>query len=260
MNENKLIETIYLRLDGKLNREEEAELDRYLAEHPEAARIERQCRTMHEQLMAEPVEGTVPDLKPDILKNINQAKYAKENEGVQVRVVRLFWHHPAVRFGLTFAAGIVAGVFLFSVWNADFKSSSSDNDLMKGTFSDTGTSEMWTNTDLLSVKGQDIKATCRTRYSGQMVELYLDLSSQDAIDTTIEFSAADFDPLIVVNQQVNSETTTATGADFVRIHSTGDNKLGIKLNNKNSLPHEMVFKISRRNNQEYENTIEINKK
>lgn len=256
MNENGIIEKIYRSLDGELDESEQADLDRYLSEHPEAALLADQCREVKNQLEKEQINAPEPNLAHEIMSRIDKEKYA--TQAVQVKIVRNFWHQPGFRFAFTFAAGIFVGIFLFSLIKTDFRSTPGDTGLMKGTFFDSASPAEWTAGEILNFHGWQVKAACRNRYTGSVVELYLDLSSGDKTETTIEFTSVDFELMAVVQQQVDPNTTISTSADQIRIQSSGDNKIGIKLTNKNSLQHEIAFKITQRDNQLYQNTIKIN--
>ncbi len=54
MKEKKLIKDIYRLLDGELSPEERDELERYIAQNPEAARLFNQCNIAKKQLESLP--------------------------------------------------------------------------------------------------------------------------------------------------------------------------------------------------------------
>lgn len=258
MNDYNYIEKIYQNLDRELSAAEQAKLSRYLSEHPDAALIEKQCRAVHDQLVTSQNVLVEPDLKAEIMKQINKEKYAKEASGSGVKIVWNFWQKPAFRYAFTLAAGIFIGVFLFSLFKADFKPTLFENE-MKGTLSGQGAATDWTTGDVLNFQGWQVKTALRTRYSESVVEIYLDLSSGDNIETTIDYSTDDFELMAVVPQQTDANTTFSTAVNQVRILSTGDNKIGIKLTNKNKARHDIVLKINQRGDPLYQNAITINK-
>ena len=259
MNDYNFIEQIYRNLDRELSTQEQAELSLYLSEHPDAARIEKQCIAVHEQLAASQNSSVEPDLKSDIMNKIDKQKYAHQSDTPEVRIVRHFWQQPAFRFAFTLAAGIFIGVFLFSLVKADFKPTLFDNKEMKGTLSNSGAPADWITGDILNFRGWEVKATIRPRYSASVVEIYLDLSSGDVIETTLDYNSDDFDIMAVVPQQTDANTSFSTAVNQVRILSSGDNKIGIKLANKNNQQHEISIKINQRSNQLYQNTLIVNK-
>ncbi len=259
MNEKRIIEEIYRNFDGELSEAEQAELSQYIAEHPEAALIEKQWKAMQDQFAASQNTPVEPDIKPEIMKQINKQKYAPQTRSSEVRIVRNFWQQPAFRFAFTFAAGIFVGIFLFSLIKTDFKDSNAGSDKMKGTLYNAGSPANWTTGEILNFQGWQVKATFRPRFSESVVEIYLDLSSGDIMETTIDYNSGDFELMAVVPQQADAKTTFSTAEHQVRILSSGDNKIGIKLTNKNNLRHDIALKISQRGNQLYQNTVTINK-
>ncbi len=259
MNDDHIIEQIYRNLDGELNEAESAELRQYLNEHPEAALIEKQWKTVQDQFFASKNHPTEPDLKAEIMKQINQEKYGSQSGPSDLRIVRNFWQRPAFRLAVAFAAGICLGLFIFSLFKADYKSTLFDYKEMKGTMTSAPAPADWTTSDVLNFQGWQVKAMIRPRYTESVVEIYLDLSSGDNIETTIDYNPDDFELMAVVPQITDANTTFSTATNQVRIISTGDNKIGVKLTNKNKIRHEIALKINQRGNQLYQNTITINK-
>ena len=193
------------------------------------------------------------------MKQINKEKYGSQSGPKEVRIIRNFWQRPTFRLAVAFAAGICLGLFIFSLFRADFKSTLFDYKEMKGTMTSSAAPADWTTCDVLNFQGWQVKAMIRPRYSESVVEIYLDLSSGDNIETTIDYNTDDFELMAVVPQQTDANTTFSTAINQVRILSAGDNKIGIKLTNKNKLMHDIALKINLRGNQLYQSTITINK-
>ena len=258
MNDKNFIEYIYRDLDGELTPAEREELRQYLTENPDAALIEKQCKAIHKQMSASPDISVEPDLKNAIMKQINMDKFAKKAVDSSVKIVTSFWQKPVFRYSFTLAAGIFLGVFLFSLYRADFKPALFDKE-MKGTLASQGAPADWTSGDILNFQGWQVKTALRTRYSSSVVELYLDNSSDEMIESTIDFNPDDFDLLVVVNEVVDQQTKISTSLNQLFIQSTGINKIGIKLTNKNSRQHDISLTINRRGSQLYQNKVTINK-
>ncbi len=259
MNDSNFIEQIYRNLDGELIEPEQAELRRYLDEHPDAALIEKQCKAIHDRLMTSKNNLSEPDLKLEIMKQVDQKKYAKPADGSNVKIVRSFWQKPAFIYGFTLVAGIFIGVFIFSLFKADFKPNLFNDNEMKGTLSGQSSPEDWTSGDILNFQGWQMKTALRTRYSKSLAELYLDNASDEMIESTIEYNPDDFELLVVVNEVLDQQSKISTSAGQVFIQSTGINKIGIKLSNKNKLQHDITLTINRSGSQVYQNRVTINK-
>jgi hypothetical protein len=258
MNEKELLEKIYRRIDGELSGAESAELNRYLADNPEAARLEEQCRKVSGYFEAVRSGTSDPGLTPEILKRINREKYMAQKHAPQRSFVSGFWYRPVFRYAAVFAAGIFAGILILNIAGSDFQTAPTDTGRMKGTLLNTGSPQDWTTGEVTSYQSGQVKVTIRPRYSESVVEIYLDLSSVDNLETTLDYNSADFELMAVVPQQTDPNTTFSTSTDQIRILSSADNKIGIKLTNKNTLRHDIDLRISQRGNQVYQKKIIIN--
>jgi hypothetical protein len=259
MNEKELIGKVYRRIDGELSSKESEELSRYLEGNPEASGIASQCEKTEALLSEAKSAGKEPDLSPEIMRRIDPGKYRRHQNTPRVFVLNDFWRRPALRYSLVFVAGIFAGLLILSVVGTDFQNRPIDNNQLKGTMTDTEPVTVWTTGDVVSFQGWQMKNTFRSRYTASVAEVYLDLSSLDQIETTIDFDNSDFTLMAVVSERVDANTIVSSSANQVRVQSSGDNKIAVKLTNLNDLQHEIIIKISQRGNQLYQKAIIINK-
>ncbi len=199
------------------------------------------------------------DLKNDIMNKIDREKYGPKAGAKKFRITRNSWNSAAFRTWFYVAAGVTVAALLITLYWADFGGTKEDRGKMKGTFFNSAQPGDYTNAETIMYQGWQVKASCRTRYSANTVELYLDLSSDDVIETTVGFNPDDFDFQVVVRQQVDDNTTISTATDHVTIISSHSNLIGIKLTNKNDRQHDIRFNITQRGNPLYENTITVNK-
>ena len=259
MTEKEIIGKTHRKLDGELSAEEHRELESYLADHPEAAQYSKEWELIQKHVELEHTQFIDIDLKPEILKRINMETYKQPPKRSEILVVRSFWSRPVVKFGFSFVLGVFAGFVLFSFLKADLKGSGSDTSEMKGTFYDSRSFDNMKTADVLQYESGLTKAVCNVRYSTKIVEVRVDLSSLYPVKSTIEFDYNNFNVLNVQNLSVNDQSTAMAAGNFIQINNVGDNKFIFQLYNKNSLPHNIDFKIYQNDSPIYQNSVQVNK-
>jgi hypothetical protein len=259
MTEKEIIEKIYRKLDGDLTAADQVELERYLSGNQEAARFFKEWELIKMQMDTEQTNQINIDLKQEILKRINMETYKQPTKKVEVLVVRSFWSRPVVRFAFTFVLGVFVGFLIFSFSKIDFKGSKAPATEMKGTFYDSRSFDNMKTADVLQYESPLAKAVCNVRYSTKIVELRVDLFSLYPVKSTIEFDYNNFYVLNVQNVSVNEQSNAMTAANFIQINNVGENKFIIQLYNKNSLAHNIDFKIYQNDSPIYQNSIQVNK-
>jgi hypothetical protein len=259
MTDKEITEKIYRNLDGELNASELHELERYLSEHPEAAQFHKEWELIRMQLDIVQKTQVDIDLKQEILKRINMETYKQPPKKEKILVVRSFWSRPVVKFGFVFVLGVFAGFMFFSFLKTDYSDTVAPTMEMKGTMYDSRSFDEMKNSDILQYDSPLAKAVCNVRYSTKIVEIRLDLSSLDPIKSTIEFDYNNFTVLNVQNVSVNDKSTAMAAGNFIQINNVGDSKFIFQLYNKNSLPHDIDFKIFQNHSTIYQNSVQVNK-
>jgi hypothetical protein len=259
MTDKEIIEKIHGKLDGGLNADDLRHLENYLAGHPEAARISEELELIKLQMETARAEQVDIDLKPEILKRINMETYKQPPKKDGIVIVRSFWSRPAVRIGFTFVLGIFTGFMIFSFMQAGFRGSDAPESEMKGTMYNPGSFENMKTADVLQYESSVAKALCNVRYSDQIVELRVELSSTSPVKSTIGFDYSSFRVVNVQNVSVNDQSTAMAGSNMVQINSVGDNSFIIQLYNKNKLPHNIDFTIYQNDSPVYQNSVQVNK-
>ena len=259
MTDREIIEKIYRKQDGELNADDLHDLEDYLSAHPEAARLSGELERIMSQMEQERTSQVSVDLKEEILKKINMESYKQPPRKDGISVVRSFWSTPLVRFGFTFVMGVFAGFMIFSFMKADFTGGGAPASEMKGTFYNSNSFDDMKTADVLKYENSGIQAVCNVRYSTQLVEIRVDISSQTPVKSTIGFDYNSFRVLNVQNVSVNDQSTAMAAGNFVQINNVGDNKYIVQLYNKNSLPHNLDFKIYQYDSPIYQNSVQVNK-
>jgi len=259
MTEKEIIEKIYRKLDGELTAADQREIEDYLSDHPEVAQLSKEWELIKTQMNKEQTAFVDIDLKQEILKRINMETYKQPPKEAGFLIVRSFWSRPAVRFGFSFVLGVLVGMVIFSFLKVDFKGTGASTKEMKGTLYDSRSFDNMKMADVLQYEGPLGKAVFNVRYSTKTVEIRVDISSLSLVRSTIEFDYNNFNVLNVQNVSVNDQSSAMTGADLIQINNVGDNKFIIQLYNKNSLSHNIDFKIYQNDSPIYQNSVQVNK-
>ena len=259
MTDKEIIGKIYRKLDGDLSVSDEYELEKYLSGHPEAVRFSKEWESIKLQMEQEQAKNIDIDLKQEILKRINMETYKQPPKKAEITIVRSFWSRPSVRFGFTFVLGVFAGFLIFSFLKADLKEPNVPTAEMKGTMYDSRSFDNMKTADVLQYESPLAKAVCNVRYSTKIVELRVELSSLYPVKSSIEFDYNNFTVLNVQNVSVNDQSSAMAAGNFIQINNVGDNKFIFQLYNKNSLPHNIDFKIYQNDSPIYQNSVQVNK-
>jgi hypothetical protein len=259
MTEKEIIRKIYRKLDGELSDADKSDLENYLSAHPDAAQFSGESELIKKHFHHWQKDQVEIDLKPEILKKINMETYKQPPKKDGISIVRSFWTQPVFRFGFTFVLGVFAGFLIFSVARVNFYGADGPADEMKGTFYDSRSFDSMKTADILQFDCPQAKAICNVRYSTKIVEVRVDISSSGPVKSTIEFDYNDLALLNVQNVSVNDQSTAMAGGNFIQINNVGDNKFIFQLLNKNSLPHDITFKIYQNDSPIYQNAVQVNK-
>lgn len=176
-----------------------------------------------------------------------------------VRVVNRFLSGSVIKFGLTFVMGVLVGFMIFSIGMADRNDGPSSTDQMKGTFYDSRTSGNMKTADVLQYDSPVAKAAFNVKYSAQIIEIAVDLSSEGPVRCTVQFDYNNFEVLGVRNVSVNGETTATAAGNFVQINNSGENRLLVYLQNKTNMPNNIDFKIFQNDSPVFQNSVQVNK-
>jgi len=259
MTDKKIKDLIYRSLEKELTPEEQQNLDRCLATHPGAARLYKEWDQISDQVNREKENLVNIDLKQAILSRIDMKKYAQQEAKPEIRITTALWHRPQVRYGFYFLMGVFAGFLLFSFLKVDITGSKVQTQDMKGTLYDSRSFDDMKVADNILYESPLARAVFAVRYSTKIVEARIDLSSLYPIKTTVEFDFNNFEVLNVQNVSVNDQTTAMAASNFLQINNVGDNKFIVQLYNKNSLQHNIDFKIYQNDLPLYQNSVTVNK-
>jgi|GEM_PF-1865693 hypothetical protein len=258
MKEKKLIKDIYRLLDGELSPEERDELERYIAQNPEAARLFNQCNIAKKQLESLPEIEVDPEIKAGILDRVYAQQPSPQNKVTTGSYIQEAWQRPVFKFGFVFVAGLFLGFFVFSYFKTDMFQAARDTEKMKGTLTSPRSFEELKVADILTFENQQVKAVCNARYSPEFVEIHLDLTADQMITSILEFEINDFSLYNIQPLQVNHQSTTLVASNSLNINAIGSNTYKILLYNKKTHTQEIGFRLVQNGQEIYRNSITVN--
>ncbi|MFC2101698.1 hypothetical protein ACFLS7_01770 [Bacteroidota bacterium] len=164
-----------------------------------------------------------------------------------------------VRYSFFFLAGVVAGMLLLTVIESGNNNHVVSDETVRGTIYNSSSFDKMKPADVIYVDNPALKAVIDVKYSSQVVEARLELSSLYRVKVAIDFPASDLRVLNVQNLTVNDKSTTLSSSNFIQIDNEGDNNYIIQWINKNRLPHQISFKFLQNDMVIYSNAVTVNK-
>jgi len=113
--------------------------------------------------------------------------------------------------------------------------------------------------DVIYFDNPGLKSVIDVKYSSQVVEARVEISSLNPVKVAIEFPPNDLRVLNVQNLSITDQSSILSSASFIQIVNVGDNNYIIQWYNKNNLQHEISFKFYQNEMVVYSNVITINK-
>lgn len=257
MTDKKLIELIHSDLEGNLDVSSQQQLKLRLAGDPEAAEYYKEWSKIHTAF--EKSREQSPDI--ELTKNIlNRLPMEPQSANKPEPLIRpSFWNIPSFRYSIVFIAGIFLGFFAFSFLMPGNKTTKPAVFQLKGSLYDSRSFDQMTTADNLVFENAMVKASFDVRYSKSIVEIRVSFSSLYPVQGAILFDYNSLQAMNVVNVSVNDQSTINASSNFVQINNSGNNQYVIQLLNKNSLPHQISFKILQNDVPIYQNAVTVNK-
>ncbi|MBC8315105.1 MAG: hypothetical protein H8E51_06340 [Bacteroidetes bacterium] len=170
-----------------------------------------------------------------------------------------FFQKSWVRYSFFFLIGACFGIILTLLADTRQEHQFTSDEDVRGTVYNSSSFEKMKPADAIFFDNPALKAAIDVRYSTQLVEARLDLSSLYPVKLVVEFGYNDFRVLNVQNITVNDKSTTRSASNYVQIDNVGDNEYIIQLLNRNRLPHQITFKFYQNDMPVYSNSVVVNK-
>jgi hypothetical protein len=228
--EQETIDLINAEIDGTISMEGRASLDRLVAQSPEIRALREDLRSVCTGLDRLELLDPPAELVDDILLRTQQSSRAVAgNRGVAAWLAGLFGI-PVVRYGLSFATGVIV---TFSLISSDQASREAFDDVtsLVGTMSaDRGASGPLTTEDSLSLTLSELAGSVDLKSSGSLMILDFDLVSEFPVEIVATFDDRDiwFNGFAQLESQ---GTSVAAASGRVTVRMEGQRRYAVYLHN-----------------------------
>jgi hypothetical protein len=164
-----------------------------------------------------------------------------------------------VRYSFFFLAGIVAGILIGKFLSSNQADRAVSDQDVRGTIYNSSSFDKMKPADVIYFDNPGLKSVIDVKYSSQVVEARVEISSLNPVKVAIEFPPNDLRVLNVQNLSITDQSSILSSASFIQIVNVGDNNYIIQWYNKNNLQHEISFKFYQNEMVVYSNVITINK-
>lgn len=227
--EQKYIDLINAEIDNEISAEDQALLDEYIAQNADARALRDELAALGDELSA--MEALTPpiDLRHPVIRRVGRkADNAITAGGISDLLSGLFGL-PLVRYGMSFAAGVVVAVALISSDQAS-RQAFTDVTSLVGTMSDTDVSGVLTSEDSMTLTLNELAGSVSLNSSGPLLVLDFDLTAENPVEIVATFN----DPDIWFNgfAQLESQgTSVAAGTGSVTVRMEGQRRYAVYLHN-----------------------------
>ena len=233
--------------DDALNSREKADLERYFRRNPRQHKQWLQEKALHNTLKNNATTMPVPErLKSRVLQAIDPYQYSRTAQK-HTNSMRNFFVSPQWAYAYVFLAGLIAGfaVLYFS------QKQSFDNELLSGS--------MLKNSTCYPLVYHSSEATVDAEvcYSNEVVSIRLEVNSEDAVVSRLEFNPAAFSVYAVKILIGNENSAAQTGYTQVSLESKGPLSAVVFLKMKDHLSQEILFTVANDQVVLYADPIEI---
>ncbi|MBL7138023.1 MAG: hypothetical protein ISS17_04545 [Bacteroidales bacterium] len=186
-------------------------------------------------------------------------KQSDNQEGSFYKSPSPFFQRGWIRYSFFFLAGVVIGILLIKLIDSGKTNLFVSDEIVRGTVYNSSSFEKMKPADVIYVDNPALKTAIEVRYSTQVVEARLDISTLYPVKLMVEYGYNNFRVLNIQNLTVNDQSTTLSSSNFIQINNVGDNKYIIQWLNRNRLPHQISFKFYQNDRMIYSNSVTVNK-
>lgn len=128
------------------------------------------------------------------------------------------------RFTFFFLAGMIAGMALILLTDRGKENQPFSDKEVRGTVYNSSSFDKMKSADVIYPGNPGLKTAIDVKYSTQLVEARIDISTPNPVKLAVAFGPNDFRVLNVQNLSVNDQSTVLSSANFIQIENLGDNK------------------------------------
>ena len=225
------IETlINAEIDGEISADDRALLERHLAENPDARAYRDALVSAVERLEALESLDPPPDIKNAVMRELGPAPTAHGKAITGGGIFSNLFGIPTVRYGLSFAAGVILTLTLFSSDQAS-RQTFDDVTTLVGTMGDASPDVI--SADQMRLTLNELAGSVRLGSAGPLLILDFDLTSSGPVEIIASFGNQDiwFNGFAQLESQ---GTSVAAGFGQVTLRMEGQRRYAVYLNNAGS--------------------------
>lgn len=256
--EPRYTELMNAEIDGEISADDQALLERYLEEHPEARAYRDQLHAMCRMLDDAPTLDAPKGLGEPALAQIRPAAARTRASGPSLaETINSWFGIPAVKYAMSFAAGVI---LTFALVTSDQASRSAFDDVtnLVGTMSSIDARGGVAARDDLQLSLNELAGSVSLLSAGQLMILDFDLASTQPVEIVAHFDNRDiwFNGFAQL-QSTGTTVAAATGQVTVRmdgqrryavyLHNSGDTDATVSLDfySSGALLHEGELKFQK---------------
>ena len=249
--EEKYIELINADIDGELDEPGRAQLQTYLAGHPEARALHEELAAFCRRLDAVPPLEPPPQIRAAILGSVRPSAQV-------IRPHASFWRQvvamPIFRHAAAFAAG---AIMTFALISSNRISDRVFDDVtgLVGTIAVTDATIDRSGSIILA--RQDVAGTVSTHEAGSLTVVDFNLSTRDPLEIVAGFSERNLWFRGFAQLAKSDDASVVTGKGEVRMHMTGRNRYAIYLQQTGRGPAAIHLKFYSGENLIHEAELDI---
>ena len=227
--EQKYIDLINAEIDAEISAADQALLDAYIAQNADARALRDELRALSGELAT--MEAVTPpaDLRQPVMRQVRtEAQRAITAGGISDMLAGLF-AQPLVRYGMSFAGGVILTVTLIGSDQAS-RQAFDDVTSLVGTMSDTETGGALSSEDSMTLTLNELAGSVSLRSAGPLMVLDFDLASENPVEIVATFNDRDiwFNGFAQLESQ---GTSVAAGTGSVTVRMEGQRRYAVYLHN-----------------------------
>ena len=228
--DRKIIELINADLDGEISADDRAALQARLATDEVARAHYDELRALLGELDELPRIDAPRDVRPAVMRRVDVPARRRETAGGLGEIFANLFAVPFVRYGMSFAAGVI---LTFTLVSSDQLSRQAFDDVtgLVGTISGGATlGEGATRRDRLELALNDLAGSVSLSTAGTLMILEFDLASQNSVEIVARFDDRDI-WFSGFAQQESEGTSVAAQTGSVTVRMAGQRRYAVFLQN-----------------------------
>jgi len=225
--EQQYIDLINAEIDGEISDADRALLEAYCVENEEARGYRDEVAALSDDLVAMETLTPPTDIRHTVMREI-KARRPSTGGGLSEIFAGIFGL-PVVRYGVSFAGGVVLTVALLSSDQASRHAFSDVTDLV-GTMSDIEIAGTFSRADSMDLTLNELAGTVSLNASGPLMVLDFDLASEKPVEIIATFNDRDiwFNGFAQLESQ---GTSVAASLGSVTVRMEGQRRYAVYLHN-----------------------------